>query len=38
MLLLPGEEGAALEVFLPKMPSDVPERELRCRVSVAGSL
>ena len=32
-----GEEGAALETFLPEVPVDAPERELRCRVAVAGT-
>ncbi len=32
-----GEEGAALETFLPDVPTDAPERELRCRVAVAGT-
>ena len=31
-----GEEGAALEAFLPE-PFDAPERELRCRTAVAGT-
>ena len=32
-----GEEGAALAAFLPEVPSDAPERELRCRAAVAGT-
>ncbi len=36
MLPLLGEEGAALAAFLPEVPADAPERELRCRVAVAG--
>ncbi len=32
-----GEKGAALEAFLPKVPVDAPERELRCRTAVAGT-
>ena len=32
-----GEAGAALEAFLPEVPVDAPERELRCRVAVAGT-
>ncbi len=32
-----GEEGEALEAFLPEVPVDAPERELRCRVAVAGT-
>ena len=37
MLLEVGEEGAALEAFLPEVPVYAPERELRCRVAVAGT-
>ena len=37
MLKLIGEEGAALDTFLPDVPTDAPERELRCRVAVAGT-
>ncbi len=37
MLKLVGEEGAALEAFLPEVALDAPERELRCRVAVAGT-
>ncbi len=37
MLDLVGEEGAALAAFLPEVPVDAPERELRCRVAVAGT-
>ena len=37
MLKLVGEEGVALEVFLPDVPVEAPERELRCRVAVAGT-
>ena len=37
MLPLLGEEGAALEAFLPEVPLDAPERVLRCRVAVAGT-
>ena len=32
-----GKEGAALAAFLPEVPADVSERELRCRVAVAGT-
>ena len=32
-----GEEGVALEAFLPMVATDAPERELRCRVAVAGT-
>ncbi len=32
-----GEEGAALGAFLPEVPADVLERQLRCRVAVAGT-
>ncbi len=32
-----GEEGAGLGAFLPEVPADVLERELRCRVAVAGT-
>ncbi len=32
-----GEEGAVLEAFLPEVPFDAPERELRCRTAVAGT-
>ena len=31
------EQGAALEAFLPEVPVDAPERELRCRVALAGT-
>ena len=37
MLPMLGEEGAPLEMFLPEVPVDAPERELRCRVAVAGT-
>ena len=37
MLPLLGEEGAALAAFLPEVLVDAPERELRCRVAVAGT-
>ncbi len=37
MLPLIEEEGAALKTFLPEVPVDAPERELRCRVAVAGT-
>ncbi len=37
MLPMLGEEGAPLEMFLPAVPVDAPERELRCRVAVAGT-
>ncbi len=37
MLPLLGEEGAVLEAFLPEIPTDAPERALRCRVAVAGT-
>ena len=37
MLKLVGEEGAALEAFLPEVALDAPERELRCRTAVAGT-
>ena len=37
MLPLLGEEGAALEAFLPEFPVDAPEREIRCRVALAGT-
>ena len=37
MLVLMGGEGAALEVFLPGVAADAPERELRCRVAVAAT-
>ena len=37
MLPLLGEEGAALAAFLPEVPVDTPNRELRCRVAVAGT-
>ena len=33
-----GEEGRAFEAFLPEVPVDAPERALRCRVAVAGTL
>ena len=32
-----GEEGRAFEAFLPEVATDAPERELRCRVAVAGT-
>ena len=37
MLRLVGEEGAGMEAFLPEVPEAVPERDLRCRVAVAGT-
>ncbi len=37
MLPLLGKEGAALAAFLPEVPKDAPERELRCRVAVAAT-
>ena len=37
MLPLLGEEGAALAAFLPEVTEDAPQRELRCRVAVAGT-
>ena len=37
MLPLLGEEGAALASFLPEVTEHAPERELRCRVAVAGT-
>ena len=37
MLPLLGEEGAGLGAFLPEVPSDAPDRELRCRVAVAAT-
>ena len=37
MLPLIEEQGAALEAFLPEVPVDAPERELRCRVALAGT-
>ncbi len=37
MLPLIGEGGAPLVNFLPEVPIDAPERELRCRVAVAGT-
>ncbi len=37
MLSEVGEEGVALEAFLPEVPTDAPEWELRCRVAVAGT-
>ena len=37
MLRLVGEEGAGMEAFLPAVPAAAPERELRCRVAVAGT-
>ena len=37
MLPLLGEEGAALEAFLPEVPVDAPDREMRCRVALAGT-
>ena len=36
-LPLVGEGGAPLVSFLPEVPVDAPERELRCRVAVAGT-
>ena len=32
-----GKGGAALAAFLPEVPDDAPERELRCRTAVAGT-
>ena len=32
-----GAEGRAFEAFLPEVATDAPERELRCRVAVAGT-
>ena len=37
MLPTLGKEGAALAAFLPEVALDAPERELRCRVAVAGT-
>ena len=37
MLPTVGEEGRAFEAFLPEVAFDAPERELRCRVAVAGT-
>lgn len=37
MLAAIGEAGAVLETFLPEVPADAPERDLRCRVAVAGT-
>ena len=37
MLKLVGEEGVAFVAFLPEVPVDAPERELRCRAAVAGT-
>ena len=37
MLPLIGQSGAPLVRFLPEVPIDAPERELRCRVAVAGT-
>ncbi len=37
MLPFIGEGGASLVSFLPEVPTDAPERELRCRVAVAGN-
>ena len=37
MLPMLGEEGAPLEMFLPAVPVDAPELELRCRVAVTGT-
>ena len=37
MLPLLGAEGRAFEAFLPEVATDAPERELRCRVAVAGT-
>ena len=37
MLPFLGEEGAGLAAFLPEVPLDAPERDLRCRVAVAGT-
>ena len=37
MLKLVGEKGAGLEAFLPEVMVDAPQRELRCRVAVAGT-
>ncbi len=35
MLDLAGEEGRTFKAFLPKVATNAPERELRCRVAVA---
>lgn len=37
--MLPGlaEKGAPLPSFLPDVPTGAPERDLRCRVAVAGT-
>ena len=32
-----GEDGVPFEAFLPEVPVTAPERELRCRVAVAGT-
>ena len=37
MLPLFGEEGGDLEAFLPVVPGETPDRDLRCRVAVAGT-
>ena len=37
MLPLMGDEGAALAAFLPEVPVEAPDRDLRCRVAVAGT-
>ena len=37
MLPLLKEEGVALTAFLPEVPIDAPERELRCRTAVAAT-
>ncbi len=37
MLPVIGEAGAVLETFLPEVAANAPERELRCRVAVAGT-
>ena len=37
MLPLIGQGGAPLAGFLPEVPIDAPQRELRCRVAVAGT-
>jgi segregation and condensation protein A len=37
MLPLIGDEEALLEAFLPEVPAEAPERELRCRAAVAGT-
>ena len=37
MLKQIGEGGALLAHFLPEVPIDAPEQELRCRAAVAGT-